>query len=454
MTGSRRDQHAWRQRAPGRTRTAALALAVAAALGAPNAPVGVPRHACAQQAPTGEGTDVRRRLSDVVKDREQAAVRAAERSARAGDLTEEVRALDARLLSAARKREALREEEEALEEEYELHLERIELIQSEYERARHLLSQRLTSIYKRGRLGNNRALLQAAASSEPLRMARYLAAVSRTDTSALDDYETVRRRHELAIRELDAKKQSIASKNASFEQEQSRYEQAREEKTILLARMEKDSQVDRSRREELLAVEAELRAIIEASSAPPELEADEARAGDEPDDAAAADDDGEAAVESPTNRQRPSFHSRANRRRRNKPREDFADRKGRLAAPVHGKVLSRYGEKRSSGRVVQGVLVRAGNDTQVASVGGGEIVFSGPFPGLGKTIIINHGDRYHSVYAQLDVLQHEVGERVRENQVVGSLSRTEPVLHFELRAEGKAVDPAGWLDGGYDAFGR
>ncbi|TFH22966.1 MAG: hypothetical protein E4H03_07275 [Myxococcales bacterium] len=420
----------------------------------------LPRGIASAQEPEG---DVHKRLGDVIKNREEAAARTAERAERERDLLAEVTSTDRKLLSAARKREALREEDAALEEEYELHLERIELIQSEYDRARSLLSQRLASIYKRGRLGNNRSLLQAAASSEPLRMARYLAAVSRADTNALDDYETVRRRHETAIGELDVQRLTIAAKKADFEQEQARYERAREEKTILLARLEKDTEADRLRQGELLAVETELRRILEASNAEIEGEAaddDAAAAGEDRNDDALGetarekDRGADVAVGGSTNRGRPEFHARTTRPKHGKTGELFPDLKGTLQVPVHGDVLSRYGEKRSSGHVVQGVLVRAGKDTQVASVAGGEIVFSGPFPGLGKTIIISHGDRYHTVYAHLDVLQHEVGERVRENEIVGSLPHSEPVLHFELRAEGKAVDPGGWFGGGYSAFAR
>ena len=120
--------------------------------------------------------------------------------------------------------------------------------------------------------------------------------------------------------------------------------------------------------------------------------------------------------------------------------------------PVRGKIVSRYGEKRESGPSLQGVLVRAHGDYQVTSVAGGEVVFSGPFPGLGKTLIINHGARFHTVYAHLDIIQHEVGGRVKENEIIGTLARSEPTLHFELRAEGKATDPAPWFPGGYDAF--
>lgn len=391
-------------------------------------------------------------LDDVVRDRARAEALAAERSVREEGLLAEVRAIDSRLLNAGRKRQALQDDEADLEEEYALHLQRIDRIQAEYERARSLLSKRLTSIYKRGRLGSNRVLLQAAASSEPLRMARYLAAVSRSDSTLLGDYETVRRRHESALRELDDRKAGLAEKKDLLERERALYEKARADKTVLLASLEKDSDADRSRREELLAIENELREILESSALPSQSE-EEGRAQAEDADRNSGGD----AVSSnsdPTRRGRPRFGRATLRPRRRTEYPAFENMKGELAAPVRGEVLSTYGQKRASGRVQQGVLVRAGGDMQVASVAGGEIVFSGPFPGLGNTIIINHGDRFHTVYAQLDVLQHEVGERVRANEVVGTLAGSEPVLHFELRAQGKAVDPTAWFAGGYSAFGR
>lgn len=399
-------------------------------------------------------------LDTVRKDLEEREALAAERDEQAASLMAEIRAIDGRLLRSGRSRNSLRSEEKRLEEEYELHLERIELLRSESQRARALLSKRLSSIYKRGRLGNNRALLQAAASSEPLRMARYLAAVSRSDTGALADYEAVSLRHEEAIRELDAKKESIEAKKAAFTDEQKRYEAARIEKTQLLARIETDREVERLKQEELVAAEIELREILAASPQPDlsddDLDEDEAAALDD----AETDEDGDASAtpardgssKSVGNRGRPAFHAKANRSRRRATVTPFSERKGRLEAPLHGEIVARYGEEARNGARSPGVVVKAGRDVQVISIARGEVVFSAPFPGLGNTIIINHGDRYHTVYAKLEVLQHEVGDRVRANEIVGSVTPKEPLLHFELRAEGKPIDPSGWLDGGYSAF--
>jgi septal ring factor EnvC (AmiA/AmiB activator) len=99
-------------------------------------------------------------------------------------------------------------------------------------------------------------------------------------------------------------------------------------------------------------------------------------------------------------------------------------------------------------------MVRAEGDRRVVTVAEGEVVFAGPFPGLGNTIILNHGDRYHTVYAHLSSVAHEVGQKVRQNEVIGALAAADPMLHFELRSEGKAVDPLPWFAGGEAAFSR
>jgi septal ring factor EnvC (AmiA/AmiB activator) len=47
-----------------------------------------------------------------------------------------------------------------------------------------------------------------------------------------------------------------------------------------------------------------------------------------------------------------------------------------------------------------------------------------------------------------------VGQKVRQNEMIGSLAAADPMLHFEIRSEGKAVDPVPWLAGGEAAFSR
>ena len=341
-----------------------------------------------------------------------------EDESKAATLLEEIRAIDTRLLDAARSQGLLADSEKRLEEDYAGAVASYDDAEKERAAAAAVLESRLADIYKRGRLGRSRVVLEAATSAEPLRIARYLAAISQADAAALAKYDELRRSHERALRELDAKKEEIDRTKAELAAENANYERARQQKTTLLAGIEKDLAVHRSTREPLTVIEGELQRIMVPDPA---------------EDAERAQALARLSAES----QRP-----------------FGERKGGLPAPVTGKVRFRFGDRADRGAVVQGLVVRAEGDRRVVTVAEGEVVFAGPFPGLGNTIILNHGDRYHTVYAHLSSIAHEVGQKVRQNEVIGALAASDPMLHFELRSEGRAVDPVPWLAGGEAAFSR
>lgn len=341
-----------------------------------------------------------------------------EDEAKAAAVLEEIRAIDARLLDAARSQGVLGDSEKRLEEDYARGLTSFEQAEKERAAAAAVLEARLADIYKRGRLGRSRVVVEAATSTEPLRIARYLAAISQADAAALAKYDELRRTHERALSNLDENKEEIARTKAELAAENANYERARQQKTALLGGIEKDLALHRSTRERLTAIEGELQRIMV-----PDPAEDAARA--------------QALARLSAQSERP-----------------FAERKGGLSAPVTGKVRFRFGDRAERGAVVQGLVVRAEGDRRVMTVAEGEVVFAGPFPGLGNTIILNHGDRYHTVYAHLSSIAHEVGQKVRQNEMIGSLAAADPMLHFEIRSEGKAVDPVPWLAGGEAAFSR
>ena len=77
------------------------------------------------------------------------------------------------------------------------------------------------------------------------------------------------------------------------------------------------------------------------------------------------------------------------------------------------------------------------------------MVFSQWFRGYGLTVIVDHGGGWLTVYGHASALLVEKGEAVRRGQkiaVVGdSGSLRGPYLYFELRKDGRPVDPLGWL---------
>ncbi len=130
----------------------------------------------------------------------------------------------------------------------------------------------------------------------------------------------------------------------------------------------------------------------------------------------------------------------------------FAASKGRLSAPLRGSLAARFGQRHSSGSIYSGIIVRGARGAEVEAVFPGDVVFSGEVEGLGKTLILKHEGPYHSVYARLGRLDYKVGDHVPNRAVVGALPSSDATLHFEIRANGKAVDPLPWIAGGAGAF--
>jgi murein hydrolase activator len=130
----------------------------------------------------------------------------------------------------------------------------------------------------------------------------------------------------------------------------------------------------------------------------------------------------------------------------------FARVRGKLAWPVGGKLLARFGEPRAGGVKWDGVLVATERGAPVKAVYGGRIIYADWLPGLGLLTIIDHGEGYMSLYGHNERLYKTVGERVSAGDTVGSAGDSggsnRPELYFEIRKSGKAVDPRPWFRSG------
>ena len=117
--------------------------------------------------------------------------------------------------------------------------------------------------------------------------------------------------------------------------------------------------------------------------------------------------------------------------------------------PVRGTLTSPYGAV--TGKIInKGIDIRAYEGAGVRASRSGRVVFRDQFlKGFGKTVILDHGDSYQTVYScNADILVN-VGDQVAQNTVIAKVGRTgrakEPTLHFEVRKDGEPQNPAYYL---------
>lgn len=121
------------------------------------------------------------------------------------------------------------------------------------------------------------------------------------------------------------------------------------------------------------------------------------------------------------------------------PPDSAADRSWRW--PAEGRITRQY----DSNRAFKGINIQSRAGTGVRAAAPGEVVYAGDgLRGYGQLIIVKHDDLYLSAYAHNRVMKVSEGERVAGGQVIGEVggdAANPGRLYFEIRKEGKPIDP-------------
>ena len=112
--------------------------------------------------------------------------------------------------------------------------------------------------------------------------------------------------------------------------------------------------------------------------------------------------------------------------------------------PTEGKTVGRFAKSGGKGIDISGAF-----EQPIHAAAGGQIVYAGSgLIGYGKLVIVKHGDRLLSAYAHNARLHVKEGEPVRGGEHIADMGRSgkgRVMLHFEIRRDGKPVDPLRFL---------
>jgi murein hydrolase activator len=272
------------------------------------------------------------------------------------------------------------------------------------------LAQRLSALYRMGRLGYLQTLASADSGESFLRGLQLLSFLAARDARLLRAYEGSLAELAVKERELAQLRASIAAVAAETLLAERALQRARAEKAMLLARLERSAESQRSNVAALEDKTSRLAALLEL------LET----------------------------RGRALPAGSASIRRY----------KGAIDWPVRGKVVVPFGRianprfpktfLRSSGWTID---VPTG--TPVKAVFPGDVVYAQWLKGYGNLVVLDHGDGVFTLYGHLMTGTVPRGTRVALGEVVGRVSQPPeeevPGVYFEIRESRASVDPRGWL---------
>lgn len=142
------------------------------------------------------------------------------------------------------------------------------------------------------------------------------------------------------------------------------------------------------------------------------------------------------------------------KKKEEKKTRGFLLSKGRLQAPVSGKLIATFnprqtGDSQESISLTQGITIQTAEGAQVHAVYRGKVIYAGYMRGYGKMVIIDHGLQYYTVTARFDKLICKEGEQVKQGQLIGLTGDIATLfgkgMYFEVRQGATPLDPLEWL---------
>ncbi|HJV64952.1 MAG TPA: peptidoglycan DD-metalloendopeptidase family protein [Geomonas sp.] len=319
----------------------------------------------------------------------------------------------------------------------------IERERQEAERKRQQINRRVAALYKAGDTGNLRVFFSSESLPQMSENLRYMRGVLENDKKLFAQYnQNMDRLKELKgrLEQEAARKEGI---RRSIEVKKQEIEQEKSRKANYLVKVRQDKQSYQASIKELQANASRLQAMFARLEARNRKAALEAR----------------KALEA---RNRKAYSSKSNGKSAaqaalppSPPVPDYGlgSQKGRLSMPVKGTVVDHFGRHKSAEfnafTVSNGISVAAPAGTPIRAVYDGEVIFANYFKGYGNMVIVDHGGGFFSLYAHASSVAKKVGSKVARNEVLASVgdldSSKGPMLYFEIRYQGKPVDPAPWF---------
>jgi murein DD-endopeptidase MepM/ murein hydrolase activator NlpD len=307
-------------------------------------------------------------------------------------------------VSVLRNREAVVQEDlDRVERELAIETENLRILRSRLERSLEALEDRLIAMYKADEPDALTVILEADGFDDLLDRYEYLASVERQDAAIANRVQALRNETKYVVVRIRDARDELAAKKAELERTRSELE---------------------AREDDLSAVRGKKQSALGAVN--DNIERLEGDIGDLQDEIAAQLQSSTGAV--------PAGPIQG-------------ESSSGFIWPVNGPVVSPFGMR--WGRMHEGVDIAVPAGTPIRAAASGRVALAAYTGGYGNYTCVDHGGGLATCYAHQSSYAVGAGDSVRQGQVIGSVGCTGSCfgdhLHFEVRVNGSATDPMGYL---------
>jgi septal ring factor EnvC (AmiA/AmiB activator) len=333
-------------------------------------------------------------LSDAEEDRSNLEQQLADAERRISTLTRERRELRQQAKAQQKKLAELRSQERTL----------TESLQAQ----RKGLEKQIRAAWMEGDVPALKVLLNEAEPGDIARTMTYYEYLSRDTVERLEAFRKDLQALQAAKAQVQATQTRLAKTQADLEERQEDLTETRKKRERTLAALNNDIQHRRNEREDLAADRDRLEKLLKEVQA------------------------AIASIPAP-NEQQP-----------------FQSLRNRLPWPAEGEVVTHFGSQYADGKLRRsGIILNTNEEADVRAVHYGRVVFANWLRGFGLMTIIDHGDGYMTLYGHSSSLFTAAGDWVNAGETIAQAGRTggtqDPAVYFEVRKNGKAVNPRDWL---------
>jgi len=352
------------------------------------------------------------RLKRIRRDIEDLRQRLAATESRAGSVLDAIEEISLRIALLGREAEALKAQEAATRDREAAARREAAAIEARLSVSERNLRDWMREVYKAGPVRYLRVVAAASSPGELVATQRAVEALSRLEGGRIEEYRSDRLRLDRVIEEIAQQSADLIALQAKLVAKEQDLRAGRRQKTAILSGLKRQEASQKLALMELEQTEKDLRALL-----------DRLRRSD-----------GDLPM----------------------PSLGFAKARGRLPWPLDGPIAVPFGNVRHPrfSTVVphSGLDIGAPGGTEVRAVFDARVAFSDWFRGYGQMIVLDHGDRYLSIYGNLGERLVDRGDMVSGGEPIARSgeggSFDTPGVYFEIRDDGRPEHPRPWVRAG------